>query len=244
MIMTEKRSIEVAFSTAIFDLFDKKDKIVVVIDILRASSAICTAFKNEVKELIPVGTIAEAKEYKSKGYLIACERDGMVLDFADFGNSPFNFTKELVEGKTIVYSTTNGTRAVQLAYETSYKVLIGSFVNFHAINKWVAEQDKDVLFLCAGWKGKFCLEDTLYAGAVAEFLLQTGKYNTQCDSTQAAVDLWTLAKEDIVSYIEKAAHITRLKVHGLDDVIPYCHTIDDVDVIPFYDGEIIKDLLK
>jgi 2-phosphosulfolactate phosphatase len=242
--MSEKRSIEVAFSTAVFELFDKKDKIVVVIDILRASSAICTAFKNGVKNLIPVGTLGEAKEYKDKEFLIACERDGIVQDFADFGNSPFDFTPERVKGNTIVYSTTNGTKAVQLAYESSYKVVIGSFVNFHSLNKWIAAQDKDVLFLCAGWKGKFCLEDTLYAGAVAEFLLQTGKLETNCDSTHAAIDLWKAAKDDVISYIDKAAQRSRLRDNGLDDVIPYCHTIDSVDVIPFYDGEIIRDLLK
>ncbi len=242
--MSKKRSIEVAFSTAVFELFDKKDKIVVVTDILRASSAICTAFKNGVKELIPVGTLGEAREYKDKGFLIACERDGIVQDFADFGNSPFNFTPERVEENTIVYSTTNGTRAVQLAFDTSYKVVIGSFVNFHSLNKWIAAQDKDVLFLCAGWKGKFCLEDTLYAGAVADFLLQTGMLDTNCDSTHAAIDLWKAAKDDLIGYVDKAAQRSRLRNHGLDDVIPYCHTIDDVEVIPFYNGEIILDLLK
>ncbi len=89
---------------------ENRDSIVVIIDILRASSAICTAFANGATSIIPVADITEAKDYKSKGYLVAAERDGFVLDFADFGNSPFNFTKEKVEGKTIVYSTTNGTR--------------------------------------------------------------------------------------------------------------------------------------
>ena len=91
------------------------NSIVVIIDILRASSAICTAFANGAASIIPVADVGEAREYKSKGYLVAAERDGFVLDFADFGNSPFNFTREKVEGKTIVYSTTNGTGIINQA---------------------------------------------------------------------------------------------------------------------------------
>ena len=92
-----------------------QDSIVVIIDILRATSAICTAFDNGASSIIPVADIPEARNYKDRGYLVAAERDGFVLDFADFGNSPFNFTREKVAGKTIVYSTTNGTGIIKLA---------------------------------------------------------------------------------------------------------------------------------
>ncbi len=111
----EKLKIEVCYSPALFPYYENQDAIVVVTDILRASSAIVTAFMNGVERIIPVGTLEEAKAYKEKGYMVAAERDGIVRDFADFGNSPYNFTPERVRGKQIVYSTTNGTNAIQLA---------------------------------------------------------------------------------------------------------------------------------
>jgi 2-phosphosulfolactate phosphatase len=235
------RKIEVAFSTLLFDLFDKKDKIIIVTDILRASSAICTAFQNGVKEIIPVATVEEAREYKNQGHLIACERDGLVLDFADFGNSPFNFTPEKVKDKSIVYSTTNGTQAVQKAFPQAHKVIIASFVNFHFINNWLSKQDKDILILCAGWKGKFCLEDSVHAGAIADFLLQTNHFTTDCDATKAAVDLWKMAKTDLLTYVNKAAQKSRLAANDLDDVIPYCVKLGNATVLPVFDGEKIVD---
>ena len=111
--MCNKKKIEVCFSPAVFQYYKDSNAIAVVIDTLRASSAICNAFQNGVEKLIPVKTIDEARKYKKKGFIVAAERDGYVLDFADFGNSPFNFTEERVKGKTIVYSTTNGTQAIK-----------------------------------------------------------------------------------------------------------------------------------
>jgi 2-phosphosulfolactate phosphatase len=151
-----KRNLEVCFSPAIFKRFENKDAIVVIIDVLRASSAICTAFSNGALTIIPVAEIQEAQEYKNKGYLVAAERDGFVLDFADFGNSPFNFTREKVRGKTIVYSTTNGTRTINLA-SSSFLTVIGTFINISTLADWLMKQDHDVILFCAGWKDKFNL---------------------------------------------------------------------------------------
>ncbi|MBP5590149.1 MAG: 2-phosphosulfolactate phosphatase, partial [Bacteroidales bacterium] len=121
--MGEKREVETCFSPALYEAERFTESIVVVLDILRASSSICMAFENGAKSIIPVATVEEAKEYKRKGYLVAAERDGFVLDFADFGNSPFNFTKERVAGKTIVYSTTNGTGIVKKAKD-AYAIVV------------------------------------------------------------------------------------------------------------------------
>src|SRR5512145_2226550 len=109
------KSLEVCLSPAMFAQHADNEAVVVVIDILRATSAICTAFANGAKAIIPVTTVEEARNMKFDGFLIAAERDGFVLDFADFGNSPFNFTSDRVEGKTIVYSTTNGTSIINMA---------------------------------------------------------------------------------------------------------------------------------
>ena len=235
-----KNKIEVCFSPAVFQYYKDSNAIVVVIDILRATSAICNAFQNGVEKLIPVKTIDEAREYKKKGYIVAAERDGYVLDFADFGNSPFNFTEERVKGKTIVYSTTNGTQAIQMA-ESCYMVVIGSFLNLSYLCNWLVKQERDVLLLCAGWKNKFNLEDTVLAGAISEKLIATNNYSTMCDSTIASLDLWSLAKPDILEYIDKAAHRTRLREKGLDDVLEFCHTPDSANVIPvFKNGHIVE----
>jgi 2-phosphosulfolactate phosphatase len=233
--------LETCFSPALFSTDDHSHDIIVVIDVLRASSAICTAFENGAEKIIPVKDVATAKEYKSKGYLIAAERDGYVLDFADFGNSPFNFTEEKVKGKTIVYSTTNGTGIIEMS-SSSYKIIIGSFLNLTSIGRFLIEQKNDVLLFCAGWKNRFNLEDTLCAGAISEILMKSGSYNTICDSTLAAMDLWSIAKEDISGYIEKAAQRSRLRDKGLDDCISFCLTTDFTSKIPVIDDGILVSL--
>jgi 2-phosphosulfolactate phosphatase len=155
-----KRKLETCFSPALYEPELHADEIVVIIDILRATSAICTAFANGAASIIPVAEINEARDYKNRGFLVAAERDGFVLDFADFGNSPFNFTREKVEGKTIVYSTTNGTGIINMASLAS-DIVIGSFLNISALAGWLTKQEKNVVLFCAGWKNRFNLEDTL-----------------------------------------------------------------------------------
>jgi 2-phosphosulfolactate phosphatase len=228
--------IEVCLSTRIFDLYDPAGKVVVVVDVLRATSVICTMFHNGVKEIIPVRDVEEARRKKEEGYIVVAERDGKKLDFADFGNSPLYFTPETIGGKTIVYSTTNGTSAITIG-RTADQVVIASFLNFPAIVKYLMEQKKDVLVLCSGWKGKFCIEDTLLAGAIAEELIRSGSYSSKCDSAHAAIDIWSLAQNDLTSYIEKAAQRHRLKKLGLDDVIGYCLTTNLTSVIPLYHND-------
>lgn len=233
--------IEACLSPALFKYYMNSDAIAVVIDTLRASSAICNAFRNEVKKMIPVKTIDEARYYKNKGYIVAAERDGYVLDFADFGNSPFNFTEDRVKGKTIVYSTTNGTQTIQMA-ESCYMVVIGSFLNLSYLSDWLIKQGKDVLLICAAWKNKVNLEDTVLAGAITEKLLSGKKFTTICDSAVLSRDLWSLAKPDITKYIDKAAQRTRLRQKGLDDVIEFCHTPDSAKVIPVYKNGCLVEL--
>ena len=235
-----KRIIETFFSPALYEPEEHGDSIVVIIDILRATSSICTAFANGAASIIPVAGIPEAKEYKSKGFLVAAERDGYVLDFADFGNSPFNFTRERVEGKTIVYSTTNGTGIIKMA-SSAYMIVIGSFLNINALTEWLISQKKNVVLFCAGWKNRFNLEDTICAGAIAEELMTTALYSTICDSTLAALDLWSLAKSDLMGYINKVAQRERLRDKGLDDCIEFCLTADFTDKIPVIKNGILVD---
>lgn len=229
--MMEKKQIEVCFSPALLNTFDITTKDVILVDILRATSAIVTAFAYGVNEIIPVAFESEAKEYKNAGVVVAGERDGVVLDFADFGNSPFNFMNDAVKGATIAYCTTNGTKAIKLASESKH-LYIGAYLNISALATKLSEYDNDVIIFCSGWKNKFNLEDTLFAGALAEKLIDSGNFSTICDSTIASVDLWKIAKTNLLQYIEKAAHRHRLKKLGLDDVLEYCHTFDTTKIIP------------
>jgi 2-phosphosulfolactate phosphatase len=233
--MLPKKTIEVCFTPALLDLYQIEDKNVILVDILRATSAICTAFTWNVKEIIPVGTIEEAKKCKEKGMIVAGEKDGVVLDFADFGNSPFNFMNDKIKNTTIAYCTTNGTKAIQKAAK-AYCLIIGSYLNFSALKRFLLNDPHDLLILCSGWKNRFNLEDTLFAGALCEQLLQEEQFSTICDSVYAAIDLWSLAKPDIMKYLEKCAHRHRLRNLGLDDVIEYCHTFDKTDILPVLSG--------
>ncbi|MCK9422647.1 MAG: 2-phosphosulfolactate phosphatase [Bacteroidales bacterium] len=235
------RSIEVCFSPKLFpEILTKDDFIVILVDILRATTSICAAFENGAKRILPVATLEEARILKGKGYLVASEQDGKKLDFADFGNSAFNFTRETIEGETLVYCTTNGTRALAFARDAQ-KIAMGAFINITALTQWLIRENRNVVILCSGWKNKFCIEDSLFAGALAEKLLSAQVFQTHCDSTAAAIDLWNVAKEDVLAYIEKAAHRHRLKRLGLDDVIPYSFTLDSTRVVPVYDGKEIID---
>ncbi|MBN2521946.1 MAG: 2-phosphosulfolactate phosphatase [Bacteroidales bacterium] len=228
----DRCKIEVCLTPAVYETFRNDDAVVVIVDILRATSAICTAFMNGAKKIIPVATLEEAQDYKNRGYLVAAERDGIVRDFADFGNSPYNFTPNRVKGKEIVYSTTNGTNTIMMAAH-SHEVLIGSYLNHKALVDHVHHKKHDLLILCAGWKNKFNLEDTLFAGALAESVLRDDRFYTICDSTYASIDLWNIARQDMNAYVEKVAQRHRLKKNGLDDVLEYCHTFNLTTKIPF-----------
>lgn len=234
-------TIEACFSPKLFgEKMTKDNFVVVLVDIFRATTSICAAFENGVSRIIPVADSGEAKRLKEMGYLVASEQDGRKLDFADFGNSAFNFSRENVGGKELVYCTTNGTRALDMARHEG-RTAIGAFINLTSLTDWLVSTRQNVVILCSGWKNKFCLEDTLFAGALAEKLLGIGHFRTQCDSVLAAIDLWKMAKSNPEDYLEKAAHRLRLQNLGLDDVIPYSLTLDLTRVVPvFENGEIVN----
>jgi 2-phosphosulfolactate phosphatase len=241
---TCQNTVEVCFSPGLFQyILTRENFIVVLVDILRATTSICTAFENGVARIVPVATLEEAKQMKDQGFLVASEQDGKKLDFADFGNSAFNFTRDAIGGKTLVYCTTNGTRALEVA-KSAEKIAIGSFINLHALTGWLTLQKKNVVILCSGWKNKFCLEDTLFAGALTVNLLKNSSFQTFCDSAYASIDLWNLAKNDLLGYLEKAAHRKRLQKLELDDVIPYSLRPDQTNVVPVFIGKEIVDVTR
>ncbi len=235
---------EVCFSPLSWPLFSKKGSLVVVADVFRATTAICAAMHHGVKEIIPVAEIAESEAYKAQGYIVAGERDGKKLACADFGNSPFNFMEPSLKGKTLVMNTTNGTQAIKMAADEGAMVAIGAFTNLSAISRYVLESKRNLVVFCSGWKNRFSMEDSLFAGALVEKVIMDsrGEYHTMCDSAIASADLWLLAKGDPLSYIQKAAHRHRLRHMGLDDILEYSLTVDAAPCLPVLKGDRLVNL--
>ena len=229
-------NIEVCFSPLSYPLFHNDAAIVVVIDILRASSAITTAFYNGVGKMIPVATLEEAQKFKEKGYLVAAERNAEIVPGFDLGNSPFGYMSSKLKGKTIAITTSNGTKAIDVARKAS-KVVIGSFLNFDLMVEYLKKEKKDVLFLCSGWKNKFNLEDALYAGAVSQALIYKYGFNSVCDSAIASMELYKLAKHDLYGFLGNSSHRNRLAKLDLERDIKYCLTPNQCPVIPVLEGD-------
>lgn len=229
------KTIEVCLTPALLDLYAIENSIVVVIDILRATSSITYGIDNGAEAIIPVAQVDDCLNYADKGYLLAAERNGEVVKGFDFGNSPFSYTKEKVEGKTIVLTTTNGTKALHLAQERADQVVIGSFLNLGALCKWLKEQNKNVLLLCAGWKDQFNLEDTLFAGAVVNVLRDD--FILLDDSCVAAEDMYLLAKSDLRTYLRKSSHSHRLEQLNIEEDVQFCLKLDLCTAIPVLKGE-------
>lgn len=235
-----KFRVEVCFSPDEFDLYKQEYSIVVAIDVLRATTAICTAFHHGAERIIPVSTIEEAREYKDKGYMAGAERGGKIVDGFEFGNSPYSYMGDAVKGKTLVLTTTNGTRAINIAAAT-HKVIVGALVNLDAVIEYLIEQPDDVLLLASGWQGKFNLEDSICAGAITEALLESGKYMSDEDSTIASMFLYKEAKVNYFGFLKASSHRRRLRNLNLNEDIKYCLTPNQTRVIPVYrDGALVK----
>lgn len=234
-------NIEVCYTPQAYHLFHKDDAIVVVIDIFRATSAIVTAFYNGVSKMIPVATVDEAKEYQDNGYMAAAERNGEMIEGFELGNSPFGYMNNKVKGKIIAISTTNGTQAIEASRKAS-KILVGSFLNIDVLCEYLSSQNKDVILLCAGWKNKFNLEDTLFAGAVVSKLAENENTTITCDSAIASKHLYQLAKDDVYEFLSNSSHRNRLAKLDLERDIKYCLTPNQCPVIPIMEGKYLVKL--
>lgn len=229
------RKIEVCVTPALLGLYDIEHTIVVVIDILRATSSIVYGIDNGATAIIPVANVEDCLNYTDKGYLLAAERNGSVVEGYDFGNSPFSYTKERVGGKTVVLTTTNGTKALHMARAKAKQVVVGSFLNLQALCDYLKTCNEDVLLLCAGWKDQFNLEDTLFAGAVVQELRP--HFDEFDDSGVAAEDLYQLAKADLRAYINKSSHSHRLAALNIEADVQFCLQLNLCQAIPVLEGD-------
>jgi len=228
------RTIEVCLTPALLNLYEISNSIVVVIDILRATSSITYGIDNGATSIIPVEHVEDCLKYADMGYLLAAERNGEVVSGYDFGNSPFSYSREKVNGKTIVLTTTNGTKAMRMAQKTAHQVVVGSFLNLTSLCNWLKARDKDVLLLCAGWKDKFNLEDTLFAGAVVNILRKDFVHFD--DSCVVAEDMYLMAKDDLRTYLHKSSHSHRLEQLNIEKDVQFCLRLDICTAIPVLEG--------
>ena len=234
-------TVEVVFSPALYPYKQTQENfIAVVIDVLRATTSMTAALAHGVAKIIPVSDLDEAKTYKSRGYLVAAERDGKYLDFADYGNSPFDYLNNDVVGKTIAYSTTNGSQAINLAGDAQ-QTIIAALINVTAVTNWLIQQNLPVVVLCAGWKGMFNLEDTACAGLICKGLIESGNFSTTDDATKASILLANEAMKDLPGFIEQASHRDRLRLLGADESLDYCLSVNQVNIVAgMKDGVLIK----
>ena len=225
------KNIEVCYTPNSILNYKLSNKIIVVIDILRATSTIVTLFSKGATSITPIETLDECKKYKNKGYVIMAERMGKKVKGFDFGNSPSK-----ILDKKIAIATSNGTKTI-LKTRKSKMTLIGSFLNLKSIVKYLDKQNNNILLLCSGWQGSINLEDTLFAGAIISSI---SNYTCESDSTIIAKNLYESNKDDIFNIMKKSSHAKRLSSNDNLIDIKFCSQIDKYDLIPYLDNDKLK----
>jgi 2-phosphosulfolactate phosphatase len=228
-------------SPKLLDIYDISNSIVVIIDVFRATSTIATALYNGADKILPVDDVQKCIDLGNctLNSITAGERDGKVIEGLQYGNSPAEYGRDFIEGKTLVLTTTNGTKLLHMALRNgAAEVITGSFPNLSAVCDFLKKQNKNVFLGCSAWKDRVNLEDTLFAGAVIE---QVKEYFTiHCDSSLMAEQMYIHHKEDMYSFARLTTHWHRLSKFGLEKDLEYCVTNDMANVLPIYrDGALV-----
>jgi 2-phosphosulfolactate phosphatase len=239
--MFNKPTLQTSISPAVLHLYDLSNSVVVIIDVFRATSTIAAALYNGARAIIPVDSVPKAIEIsKNIDGIAAGERDGKIAEGLQHGNSPLEYPREFIENKTLVLTTTNGTRLLQMALDKNADTIIsGSFPNLSAVCDFLVAEKKNVVLGCAGWKERFNLEDTLFAGAVIHRL--KNEFTVHCDSSLMAETMYAKHKSNLVKFAPQLTHYHRLvERFGLIEDIKFCLTPDLAHVLPIYnDGKLI-----
>ncbi len=226
------RSVDVILSPALLPAYEVNSKIAVIIDILRATTSMCVAFNTGVKRILPVATVNEALLFKDFDFVIAAERNAVKVPGFDLGNSPFEFENPLLGGKDIAFTTTNGTKAMQLSIQHgAAQVVVGSFLNLTALCHWLNQQKQDILLVCSGWKDKANIEDTLFAGAVLSKL--DAAINQEADACAIARSLFNQNRHHLLEAVRSSNHAKRfMALNPQTDDVAYALQIDTMHIIP------------
>ena len=240
-IQSIMRNIEVCVSPELIHLYDTKEKNVVIVDIFRATSTMMAALANGVESITPIMDLETCRDFASKGYIIAGERNGLAAEGFELGNSPLAYLNQAYSGKKIAMTTTNGTLAIEKTKEDAHQVLLGAFVNLKATAQYLIRQSQDVLILCAGWKGKFNLEDSLYAGALVSCLHP--HFRTDCDTAIALKSLYESNAHRLQIFLGQASHAKRLQNQNIEADIDFCLTLDMYQIVGVLTGDLLKGVL-
>jgi 2-phosphosulfolactate phosphatase len=235
--MTEKPRLEVCLSPALLNLYDTNGVLVVIIDIFRATSTIVTALDNGAECVIPVAAVAECiqKSLEIPNSITAGERDGKIAEGLQYGNSPLEFHRGFIQGKSLILTTTNGTRLLHKV-EGAADIVIGSFLNISAVADYISKRGLNVLLGCASWKDRVNLEDTLFAGALIAKVEQ--HFNINCDSARIAKNLFSCCENvPVIEFLKDSSHYKRLSGFGLEADMEYCAQIDVHSIVPVLRGE-------
>lgn len=240
---TTKPSLYTCLSPALLHLHDLSNSVVVIIDVLRATSTIATALYNGAKSIVPVDSVPECIRIgKQIDAITAGERDGKIAEGLQYGNSPFEYPEDFIKGKTLVLTTTNGTKLLHMALDKGApEIITGSFPNLSAVCDYLLQQNRNVVLACAAWKDRVNIEDTLFAGAVINRIIDS--FSVLCDASQIAATLYNSAQTDLYEFMKQhnASHYHRLTNFGLEKDIRFCLTADGSPVLPLYrEGKLIK----
>lgn len=236
-----KPSLHTVISPKLLDIYDINNSVVVIIDVFRATSTIATALYNGANKIIPVDAVDKciAIGNATPNSITAGERDGKVIEGLQYGNSPAEYPRSFIEGKTLVLTTTNGTKLLHMALKNgASEVVTGSFPNLDSVCNFLLQQNKNVFLGCSAWKDRFNLEDTLFAGAVIEKVKDA--FTIHCDSSLMAEQMYQQHKNDMYSFARLTTHWHRLSKFGLEKDLEYCVTPNVANILPLYkDGSLI-----
>jgi 2-phosphosulfolactate phosphatase len=235
--------LDVLFSPVQADELFFTGKTTVVIDVLRASSTIITALSNGAKEIVPVGTVEFAVKVSGGIFggqtLLGGERNTKKIEGFALGNSPSEYTKEIVNGKSIVFYSTNGSRAIVKA-KYSNNLFVCSFNNLKTLAKHLKKLNEDVIILCAGNNNFFSLEDSVCAGMLISELAAGTKNAELTDASTSALTLFKSFGKNIFKMLSETDHGQLLITNGFEEDLKACAELDSTDVIPFYSGNVLK----
>lgn len=237
------KELEVFTSATSFQEDEMRGKTVVMIDVLRASSTIVTALANSAKGVIPVADMGAGSKISqsmdTENILLCGEKDGEKIEGYDLGNSPLEYTQDVVQGKTIVLNTTNGTKALMRS-SLAREILVGSFLNMKTIAGYLKEKE-NIALVCAGWRGRLSLEDLLCAGNIIYELTGGVLPETAFDGAKVAFGLYEKFGDDIEKTVQSSNHAHRLKdIVGTED-LSFCSRVNAMDVLPVMKEGIISD---
>lgn len=216
-----------------------------VVDVLRASTSLITALAHGAREAMPVGEVEDARRLAAAraGALLAGERGSDPPAGFDLGNSPLEFTRERVGGRTLVFTTSNGTRAL-LAVRQAAAIGVAGFVNLTAAADWACGQGRDVVVVCAGELGERSFEDEVCAGLLIERMLQLTPGAVLTARSALAADTARPYAKDVASLAHDAPHARHLTERGRGADVAACLHRDAFALVPVYRADVDKVVLQ